>query len=103
MQEMIERIVEMDKKARDMDEEAERLKERAVEKIEKKKQAIRTDYLQRARRKLQDMREEEAQSNQVLVEQSLRDYQALSNSMNDIYNKNKNAWVNEIFARVTGR
>lgn len=102
MQEMIERIVEMDKKARALTEQANELKLGAQKHIEQKTREIREDYLNRARKRLTIIKEEEEIELNEKIEQFQEKNARLSKALETEYNEKGESWADEIFARTIG-
>lgn len=103
MQEMIERILEMDKAARRLTDEAQELRVNAEKEIELKKQQLHKDYLERAERKIEKLREEEESNAEKEMAAFRIKAQSIRDALNQSYNENHEKWVNDIFSQITGR
>lgn len=103
MQEMIERILEMDKAARRLTDEAQAMRVGAEKEIEIKKQQVREEYLERARRKTETLRKEENENAEKEIAAFKAKAQKIRDELNKSYDKNHEKWVNDIFSHITGR
>lgn len=103
MQEMIERILEMDKAARRLTDEAQELRVNAEKEIELKKQQLHKDYLERAERKIEKLREEEEANAEKEMAAFRVKAQSIRDALNQSYNENHEKWVSDIFSQITGR
>ena len=100
MQDMISKIIEMDEKARDLNEEALKSKIDYEQEIIAAKEKIIKDYLERARKRVQI----NAQSERDAAEKSLAETRAahskIEKKLDELYDANCDRWVDEIFKRV---
>lgn len=99
MQDMISKIVEMDEKARELNDEALKSKIDYEQEIAVAKQTIIKDYLERARKRVQI----NAQSERDAAKRnSLKLVRLTPNrkKLDDLYGSNCDSWVDEIFKRV---
>lgn len=101
MEDMIRRIVEMDKKAREITDAAQREKLDSEKEIAERAARLREDYLTRARRRIQINRETE----QVIAEQEWKKaksrYDEMERRMNEQFAQQGDDWVEQIVRRVT--
>ncbi len=98
---MIAKIVEMDKKARDMTEEAHRDKLDYENQVIAKRENIKNDFLERAKKRIsinQDTAQRKADASLRLIEE--RDSAVIA-GLDSVYKQNCDKWVDEIVARVT--
>ena len=84
LEDMIAKIVEMDKKARDMTDEAQQNKLDYEQHILRKKERIKNDYLERAKKRIVEERDS-----------------AVIKELENTYAKNGDKWVESIVAGVT--
>lgn len=101
MEDMIAKIIEMDKKAREMNDEAQRKKLDYEQHIIRKKESIKNDYLERAKKRIainQQTAQKKADSTLAMIRE--RD-EAIIRELEQSYEKNCDAWVNTIVAHVT--
>lgn len=100
MEEMIKRIVDMDKKAREITEAAEHEKLESEKTIAAKVDQIREEYLTRARRRIRINKEQE----NVVMEQEWAKtkvrYDQQIEHMNELYEHHGEEWVKAIVERV---
>ena len=91
MEEMIAKIVEMDKKAREMNEKAQKTKRNYENEVQLTKEKIKTDYLERAnkRKRADEKLAGITEKNQAVIEK-----------LEKSYAENGDKWVNEIVERV---
>ena len=101
MEDMIAKIVEMDKKARDMTEEAQRNKLDYENQVLAKRENIKNEFLGRAKKRIsinQEAAQKKADASLKLIEE--RD-SAVIGRLESVYKENCDKWVDEIVARVT--
>ncbi len=97
---MIAKIVEMDKKARDMTAEAQRNKLDYENQVIAKRESIKNDFLERAKKRIainQESAQKKADASLKLIEE--RD-SAVIRRLDSVYETNCDKWVDEIVARV---
>lgn len=100
MEDMIAKIVEMDKKARDMTAEAQRNKLDYENQVIAKRESIKNDFLERAKKRIainQESAQKKADASLKLIEE--RD-SAVIRRLDSVYETNCDKWVDEIVARV---
>ena len=100
MEDMIAKIIEMDKKAREMNDEAQRRKLNYEQHIIRKKESIKNDYLERAKKRIainQQTAQKKADSTLRMIRE--RD-EAIIRELEQSYEKNCDAWVAAIVAHV---
>ena len=102
MENMIAKIIDMDKKARDLTDEAQRSKISYENEILKKKEKIKNDYLDRAKERI----EINKQTAQKKADTQLKEIEEKNDSvirkLNSSYSENGDKWVDEIVKRVVG-
>lgn len=102
MEDMISKIVDMDKKARDLTKEAQQSKVDYEKQIIQKKEKIKTDFLERAKERVKinkQTAQKKADEQLVLIEEKNA---AIIDTLDKTYAEHKDEWVNEIVARVVG-
>ena len=99
---MIAKIVEMDKKARDMTDEAQKNKLDYENQIIAAKENIKNDYLERAKKWIAINEESARKKADASIRQIKERDGKIIDTMNDSYKKNCDTWVSQIVARVTG-
>lgn len=102
MEDMISKIVEMDKKARDITAEAQKSKIDYEKQIILTKEKIKNDYLERAVKRVEINR----QTAQEKADRELKIIQAknaeIIEKLDKTYSEKGDKWVDEIVARVVG-
>lgn len=101
MEDMIARIIEMDKKARDMTDEAQKDKLADEQQVILKKETLKNEYLERAKKRIEINRQsarKKADKYLSVIEE--RDSTVIQ-ELDKAYEKNRDVWVDSIVARVT--
>ena len=101
MQDMIKRIVDMDKKARAITEAAEKEKAESENEIQEKAARLREDYLAQARRRIQVNRELEQQMAEQEWAKAKARYDEQRTQMDALYAERGDEWVRRIVGAVT--
>lgn len=102
MQDIIQKIIEIDHMAQKMTEEALALKGEAETSIEGDKKALREQYIEKAHKRIAvNSQTEEKFLDQALSEIKSR-YEAISEQLESVYEKNHSSWVNDLYSRVIG-
>lgn len=97
---MISKIVEMDEKARALNDEALKSKLDYEQEIATAKQNIIKDYLERARNRVQINAQSERDAAEKELAKTREAHDKIKKRLDDIYNSNCDGWVDEIFKRV---
>jgi len=100
MEEMIARIIEMDKKAREMNETALKTKLSCEHEVLLTKETIKTDYLERANKRIainQQTAQKRADEKLAAITEK---NQAVVERLEKSYSENAEKWADEIFSRV---
>ena len=100
MEDMIARIVEMDKKARDMTEQAQKNKLDYENQIIAKRESIKTDFLERAKQRIAINREAAQKKADTALQQAETRNRAIIEKMETDYDRLGDAWVDTIVQRV---
>ena len=103
MENMIKRIVDMDKKARDITAAARQEKIDCEKEIAQKAKALRAEYLDRARRRIQINAETERTLAQQAWKKQQARYTEQTERLESRFAENKDAWVDAIVARALAR
>lgn len=102
MEDMIAKIIDMDKKARDLTDEAQRSKINYENEILKTKEKIKNNYLSRAKERI----EINKQTAQKKADEQLKEMEskndAIIRKLDGSYSENGDKWVDEIVKRVVG-
>lgn len=102
MQDMVKRIVEMDKHARELTDEAKRLKVGSEDRISAKKEELRRTYEEKVNARLELIRQAEVKTAEDEFKLILEKQKKIKENLNDLYAQNCDAWVEAIVARVIG-
>ncbi len=100
MEDMIKKIIEMDSHAREVTEQAKKDKYTAQEEISQKKAALRAEYIERAKKRIeivrQNVKEESVQAVKDLEAQTALGLQRLK----QIETERRASWVKALYQRV---
>ncbi len=102
MEDMISKIVDMDKKARDMTDEAQQSKVDYEKEIIRTKEKIKNDYLSRAKERVKinsQTAQKKADDELAVIEKKNA---AIIETLDKTYSENCDKWVDEIVSRVVG-
>ena len=102
MEDMIRRIVDMDKKAREITEAAEKEKAESEKEIIEKAARLREDYLAQARRRIRVNRETERKAAEEEWAKARAHYDEQLDRINALYAEHGDEWVRRIADAVTG-
>lgn len=103
MDNIIKLILEMDKKAQKITNEAEDSKTQTLQSIPKRKKEIRDKYLMRARLRIQKNSEQERKNSEEKWKLIKKQHDNILNDMEKVVDKNYDLWVKEIVSRTIGR
>ena len=98
MEDMIARIVEMDKKARDMTAEAQQSKLDFENQVIAKRESMKNDFLERAKKRVAINRKSAQKKADAALKQIEERDSAVIQRLDSVYAKNGDIWVNEIVA-----
>jgi hypothetical protein len=102
MQDIIQKIIEIDEAAQKMTDDALALKAEAEASIESDKKVLREKYIAKARARIQ----KNAETEQKFLEEALGEieqkYAAVSQRLDNVYNEQHEKWVNELYNKVIG-
>ena len=85
MQDMIEKIINMDEKAQEITEEAKRSKAKTAQEIAEQKEQLRENYLKRARKRIELNRIQEKEQAKTILAASAQVYQEKEKQMQELY------------------
>lgn len=102
MQDLMEQIIEMDRKARQIMEAAQKEKADSEKEIQQKREQIRQKYLEEARKRIAQNEPKERAAAQKAFEEAQKKSAILSENLEKLYREKGDLWVDEIVARVTG-
>lgn len=103
MEDMISKIVEMDKKARDMTAEAQKSKVNYEQDIAVAKEKIKNDFIERALARIKINEQAERKNAEGQLEQIKQKNAAIAQKLEKRYVENGDTWVDEIVCRVIGQ
>jgi len=96
MQEMIKKILEIDERARKLTDEADALKRKAEMSIEDQKHQLKKEYLDRARKKIESLRETETEFADKEHDRIREEQKKVLQSLSGMFSQNADKWVEEI-------
>ncbi|MBQ1411777.1 MAG: hypothetical protein IIY93_01165 [Clostridia bacterium] len=102
MQDMVERIVEMDKRARELTDEAKKLRVGSEDRLRAKKEALRKGYQDRANDRVEMIKKAEVKNAETELKSILEKQKQAQQRLDDRYAEMGDEWVARIVARVTG-
>ncbi len=103
MEDMISKIVEMDKKARDMTAEAQKSKVDCEQDIVITKEKIKNDFIERALARIKINEQTEKENAKKKLEQIEQKNAIIAQNLEKRYADYADAWVEEIVSRVIGQ
>lgn len=103
MEDMISRIIELDKEAKESLTKAKQMKIDSEQKISDIKKQKRDEYIERARADIKTLEKEEKVKAIVRLKVIENSYKKKYNRIEKIYEENKDNWINTIVDRVIKR
>ena len=103
MEDMISRIIERDKEARESLTEARQLRINSEQKISDMKSKTRDEYLERARANIKSLEKSEKVKAAIKFKAIENDYESKTEKTQKIYDENSEKWIDELFSRVIER
>ena len=100
MEEVINRIIEIDSMEQEIVSNAEKVKGNVEETIANRKSELKSQYLDRAKKRIETLREAETNNAAETVREQTKFNEEKIAQMNETYNKNSKKWAEEIFKRV---
>lgn len=100
---IIEKIMDIERRAQRIMEEAKVQKEGLESYVENEEKRISREYSQHAKQKVEHVQEAELQSAQQRVRELKEQTQAQKEQLRAMYDKNKDAWMEELKKRVLGQ
>lgn len=100
MQDMISKIIEMDEKARTLNDEVLKSKLDYEQEIAAAKQNIIKDYLERARKRVQINAQSERDEAEKTLAETREAHAKIEKKLDELYDSSCDRWVEEIFKRV---
>ena len=100
---IIEKIIDIERRAQRIMEEAKGQKEGLDSYVENEEKRISREYGERAQQKVAHLQEEELQSAQQRMQELKQQTQAQKEQLRAVYDKNRDAWLEELKRRVIGQ
>lgn len=102
MQDMIKRIVEMDKRARELTDEAKRLRVGSEDRIIARKEELRGNYRAKAEERVELIKKAEVRNAETELREVLAKQKQTEAQLDALYAEKGDEWVARIVARATG-
>lgn len=102
MRDMISRIIEMDKTARELTQRAQKDKINSEQEIKIKKEEIRNEYLERARKRIAINEKTEQKLAQEQKQSIQKNYKKILFNLEKTYDEKCDEWVDAIVKNVLG-
>lgn len=102
MQDLMKQIVEMDRKAREITDSAQKEKISSEKEVSKRREQIRSEYLEKARQRIAEMEPKERQAAETEWQKKDEKNQLLLKQLDDLYQEKGDQWVSELMDRVIG-
>lgn len=101
MQDMIKRIVDMDKRARELTEEARSRRAGSTEAVARKKEEVRKNYIDLAQKRIEAIERSEMRDAQENWKDIEAKHAGIAEKLDRTYEEKKDQWVSELVERVT--
>lgn len=102
MQDIIKKIIEIDRMAQKITDDTIALRKEAEASIEADKQELREKYIEKARHRIGIMTETEENFLKEALATIDKRHTDVAADLNSVYEQNRQGWVNEIYTRVIG-
>ncbi|WP_085833676.1 hypothetical protein [Clostridium merdae] len=102
MNDMLKQIIEMDEKARQITDAAQKQKIDTEKEISRTREDIRNSYLSRARARIEKNRPLEQAAAEKTWQVKELHYKALTEKLDQLYAANGEKWIDTIFQKVIG-
>lgn len=102
MQDLMKQIIDMDRKARQITEAAQREKVDSAKEIQKKRDEIRQKYLEEARKRIAKNEPKERAAAEAIWETKKKQSEEAADHLDQLYRENGDRWVDQIVAKVLG-
>lgn len=102
MKDMVKQIVDMDRKAREITDAAQLEKVNSEKEVAQKREEIRAEYLERARKRISLNEPKERAAAEADWEVVKQKNTAISQKLDELYSQKGDEWVKTIVARVIG-
>lgn len=102
MQDLMQQIIEMDRKAREITDSAQQEKLDSKKTITAREETMRADYLKEARNRIAELEPQERAAAEKNWEATAKSNKLVLEQMNRLYAEKGDQWVSEIVKRVVG-
>lgn len=102
MQDIIKKIIEIDRMAQKMTDESNALRDEAERAIESDKKKLRESYIERARHRISVIGETEEGFLKQGLDDIQKHYADVAEKLNEVYAAKRQGWVDEIYTKVIG-
>lgn len=102
MQDLMKQIVELDRQAREITDSAQKEKVDSEKEVVRKREQIRNDYLEQARKKIAENEPKERAAAEGEWQEKNKKNLEISKKLDDLYREKGDQWVSEIVQRVLG-
>ena len=102
MQDLMKQIVDLDRQAREITDSAQKEKVDSEKEVVKKREQLRNDYLEQARRRIAKNEPKERAAAEAEWQEKNKKNLELSKKLDDLYREKGDQWVSEIVQRVLG-
>lgn len=102
MQDLMKQIVEMDRKAREITDSAQKEKISSEKEVSKRREQIRSEYLEKARQRITESEPKERESAEAAWKEKNQKNEQLMKQLDDLYREKSDQWVSELTKRVLG-
>ena len=102
MQDIIQKIIEIDKNAQKMTEEARQSRLEAEKAVHAEMDKLRSEYLERAHARIRKTQATEEAFQMEALKEIERKHNVTADSLRGMYEQNREKWVDQLFNRVIG-
>lgn len=102
MQDLMKQIVDMDRKAREITDSAQMEKVNSEKEVSKRREQIRTEYLDKARQRITEIEPKEREAAEAAWKEKNEKNLKLMKQLDDLYREKGDQWVSEITERILG-
>lgn len=103
MKDVIKEILEANEKAKNDIENAEKLKLESAQRIKSRLDERRSEYIDKARMNIKVIKKIAESKAEVEIEKIIKECEVEIDKIKNIYDKNKEFWINSIFNNIVGR
>ena len=102
MQDLMKQIVDLDRQAREITDSAQKEKVDSEKEIVTKREQLRNDYLEQARKKIAENEPKERAAAEAEWQEKNKKNVEISKKLDDLYREKGDQWISEIVQRVLG-